>query len=64
MSAFDTVISKGGKVEEKNVENLMEILMSQLVKLDAISGDGEVKMKKKIQVLLQFTNPTNDRVYQ
>ncbi|AED97563.1 unnamed protein product [Arabidopsis thaliana] len=49
LSAFDTVIGKGGKVEEKNLENLMEMLMNQLVKLDAISGDGDVKLKKKMQ---------------
>ncbi|CAH2043905.1 unnamed protein product [Thlaspi arvense] len=49
LSAFDTVIGKGGKVEEKNVENLMEMLMNQLVKLDAILGDGDVKLKKRIQ---------------
>lgn len=45
------MIGKGGKVEEKNLENLMEMLMNQLVKLDAISGDGDVKLKKKMQVL-------------
>ncbi|VVB17660.1 unnamed protein product [Arabis nemorensis] len=49
LSAFDSVIGKGGKVEEKNLEDLMEILMSHLVKLDEISGDGEVKLKKMIQ---------------
>nr|BAJ34177.1 unnamed protein product [Eutrema halophilum] len=49
LSAFDTVIGKGGKVEEKNVENLMETMMNQLVKLDAILGDGDVRLKKKIQ---------------
>lgn len=45
------MIGKGEKVEEKNLENLMEMLMNQLVKLDAISGDGDVKLKKKMQVL-------------
>ncbi|XP_020871894.1 BAG family molecular chaperone regulator 2 isoform X1 [Arabidopsis lyrata subsp. lyrata] len=49
LSAFDSVIGKGGKVEEKNLENLMEMLMNQLAKLDAISGDGDVKLKKKMQ---------------
>ncbi|KAL1203849.1 BAG family molecular chaperone regulator 2 [Cardamine amara subsp. amara] len=45
LSAFGTVIGK----EEKNLENLMEMLMNQLVKLDAILGDGDVKLKKKMQ---------------
>ncbi|XP_010483940.1 PREDICTED: BAG family molecular chaperone regulator 2-like isoform X4 [Camelina sativa] len=49
LSAFDTVIGKGGNVEEKNLENLMDMLMNQLVKLDSISGDGDFKLKKKIQ---------------
>jgi hypothetical protein len=51
------VIGKGGKVEEKNLENLMEMLMNQLVKLDAISGDGDVKLKKKMQL------ESNDSIY-
>uniref|UniRef100_A0A1J3EVI4 BAG family molecular chaperone regulator 2 n=1 Tax=Noccaea caerulescens TaxID=107243 RepID=A0A1J3EVI4_NOCCA len=49
LSAFNTVIGKGGKVEAKNVENLMEMLMNQLVKLDAISGDGSIRLKKTMQ---------------
>ncbi|EOA13787.1 hypothetical protein CARUB_v10026882mg [Capsella rubella] len=49
LSAFDTVIGKGGKVEEKNLENLMDMFMNQSVKLDAISGDGDIKLKKKMQ---------------
>ncbi|XP_010491327.1 PREDICTED: BAG family molecular chaperone regulator 3 [Camelina sativa] len=50
VSAFETVINKGGKVEEKSLVNLIELLMNQLLRLDAIMGDGDVKLKRKMQV--------------
>lgn len=40
------------KVEKENLENLLEMLMNLLVKLDAIIGDGDIKLKKKMQVLV------------
>ncbi|EOA21223.1 hypothetical protein CARUB_v10001571mg [Capsella rubella] len=50
VSAFETVINKGGKVEEKSLVNLIEMLMNQLLRLDAIMADGDVKLKRKMQV--------------
>ncbi|CAA3019992.1 BAG family molecular chaperone regulator 1 [Olea europaea subsp. europaea] len=50
VSAFESVISKGGKVAEKDLVNLIELLMNQLLKLDGISADGDVKLQKKMQV--------------
>ncbi|KAI9384954.1 hypothetical protein POPTR_012G133400v4 [Populus trichocarpa] len=50
VSAFESVITKGGKVAEKSVLNLIELLMSQLLKLDGIMVDGDVKLQRKIQV--------------
>ncbi|CAH2073731.1 unnamed protein product [Thlaspi arvense] len=50
VSAFETVINKGGKVEEKSLVNLIEMLMNQLLRLDAITADGDVKLKRKLQV--------------
>lgn len=50
VSAFETVINKGGKVEEKSLVNLIEMLMNQLLRLDAITADGDVKLKRKMQV--------------
>ncbi|VVB07330.1 unnamed protein product [Arabis nemorensis] len=50
VSAFETVIDKGGKVEEKSLVNLIEMLMNQLLRLDAITADGDVKLKRKMQV--------------
>ncbi|CAH8270344.1 unnamed protein product [Arabidopsis lyrata] len=50
VSAFETVINKGGNVEEKSLVNLIEMLMNQLLRLDAIIADGDVKLKRKMQV--------------
>lgn len=50
------MIGKGVKVEEKNLENLLEMLMNQLVKLDAILVDGDIKLKK-MQVLVNYYGP-------
>ncbi|KAI3517640.1 hypothetical protein L1887_16855 [Cichorium endivia] len=51
LSALQSVISKGGKVAEKMVSNLIELLMNQLIKLDEIKVDGgDVNLKKKKQV--------------
>lgn len=50
VSALETVISKGGKVVEKDVVNLIELLMNQLLKLDGITADGDIKLQRKMQV--------------
>lgn len=52
MSAFESVISKGGKVAEKTLLNLIELLMNQLLKLDGIMAEGDVKLQRKMQVFL------------
>ncbi|KAH0852962.1 hypothetical protein HID58_093594 [Brassica napus] len=61
LSAFDAVIGKGVKVEEKNLENLLEMLMNQLVKLDAILVDGDIKLKKKMQLKPQIQPQHKER---
>ncbi|KAE9611293.1 hypothetical protein Lal_00011925 [Lupinus albus] len=49
--ALESIISKGGKVEETNVFGLIELLMNQLLKLDGIMVDeGDVKLQRKMQV--------------
>ncbi|KAK4838383.1 hypothetical protein QYF36_013349 [Acer negundo] len=48
--AFESIITKGGKVAEKDVLNLIEMLMNQLLKLDGIVADGDVKLQRKMQV--------------
>ncbi|KAI3793043.1 hypothetical protein L1987_35655 [Smallanthus sonchifolius] len=50
VSAFESVISKGGKVAEKTLLNLIELLMNQLLKLDGITAEGDVKLQRKMQV--------------
>ncbi|XP_042503819.1 BAG family molecular chaperone regulator 1-like [Macadamia integrifolia] len=50
VSAVESVISKGGKVAETDVLNLIEMLMNQLLKLDGIIADGDVKLQRKMQV--------------
>ncbi|KAI3508256.1 hypothetical protein L1887_23262 [Cichorium endivia] len=50
VSAIESVISKGGKVAEKTLLNVIELLMNQLLKLDGITVDGDVKLQRKLQV--------------
>ncbi|KAL9273968.1 BAG family molecular chaperone regulator 1-like protein [Drosera capensis] len=50
VSALEILMSKGGKVVEKDVLNLTELLMNELIKLDAIVSDGELKLQRKMQV--------------
>ncbi|KAK9070362.1 hypothetical protein SSX86_010764 [Deinandra increscens subsp. villosa] len=50
VSAVESVISKGGKVAEKTLLNVIELLMNQLLKLDGITVDGDVKLQRKMQV--------------
>lgn len=51
VSALESIISRGGKVVETDLLGLVELLMNQLVKLDAIVADGDVKVQRKLQVL-------------
>ncbi|KAK4766585.1 hypothetical protein SAY87_008227 [Trapa incisa] len=50
VSALDSINSKGGKVVEADVLALTELLMKQLLKLDVIVADGDVKLQRKMQV--------------
>ncbi|KAK9063223.1 hypothetical protein SSX86_017093 [Deinandra increscens subsp. villosa] len=50
VSALESVISKGGKVADTMVLNLIELLMNQLLKLDEIKVDGDINQQKKKQV--------------
>ncbi|KAI3724359.1 hypothetical protein L2E82_36131 [Cichorium intybus] len=49
VSAIESVLSKGGKVAEKTLLNVIELLMNQLLKLDGITVDGDVKLQRKLQ---------------
>ncbi|KAJ8752975.1 hypothetical protein K2173_008710 [Erythroxylum novogranatense] len=50
VSALESIITKGGKVAEKSVISVIELLMNQLLKLDGIVADGDVKLQRKMQV--------------
>ncbi|MCD7448203.1 hypothetical protein HAX54_039558 [Datura stramonium] len=50
VSAFESIISKGAKVVEKDLVNVIELLMNQLLKLDGIVAEGDVKLQRKMQV--------------
>lgn len=47
-------MNKGGNVVGADVITLTETLMNELIKLDAIAVDGDVKEQKKIQVPILF----------
>ncbi|KAF7060045.1 hypothetical protein CFC21_066871 [Triticum aestivum] len=49
VSALEAIVRKGGKVVEADVVALTEALMTELVKLDAIAADGEVKAQRRLQ---------------
>ncbi|XP_019413782.1 PREDICTED: BAG family molecular chaperone regulator 1-like isoform X2 [Lupinus angustifolius] len=50
VSAFESIISKGGKIAETDILSLIELLMNQLLKLDGTIADGDLKLQRKIQV--------------
>lgn len=45
-------IYSGRKAKEAVLLNLIELLMSQLLKLDGIVADGEVKLQRREQVYM------------
>lgn len=51
---LESVVSKGGKVAEKDVVSLTEQLMNHLVKLDEIMVDGDLKPRRTMQVTITF----------
>lgn len=53
VSALEAIVSRGGKVVESDVLNLIELLMTQLIKLDAVAvaaADGDAKLQRGMQV--------------
>ncbi|KAL9387119.1 hypothetical protein Peur_020243 [Populus x canadensis] len=49
VTSLETTTSKGGKVAEKDVDGLTEILMAKLVALDGIFVEGDLKLQKRMQ---------------
>lgn len=50
VASAEVEINVGKKVEETVLLTLIEQLMTQLIKLDGISADGEVKLQRRMQV--------------
>ncbi|KAL3498776.1 hypothetical protein ACH5RR_041508 [Cinchona calisaya] len=50
VAATELEISGGKKVMESVILNLIELLMTQLIKLDGITADGDVKLQRRMQV--------------
>ncbi|PKA46556.1 BAG family molecular chaperone regulator 3 [Apostasia shenzhenica] len=50
VSALEAVISRGGKVADGEVVKLTELLMNELLKLDSVNADGDVKLRRRMQV--------------
>ncbi|KAL6181924.1 hypothetical protein ACLB2K_048572 [Fragaria x ananassa] len=48
VTALEAAASKGGKVVEKDVENLTELLMMRLIKLDGIIAEGDLKLQRRV----------------
>ena len=47
--------TKGGVTEELDVESLTENLMTILIALDEIYGEGELKLQRRDQVTIYFS---------
>ncbi|XP_074572688.1 BAG family molecular chaperone regulator 2-like [Curcuma longa] len=50
VSALDTILSKGGRVGENDVANLIELLMNELIKLDSIVAEDDVNVQRRLQI--------------
>ncbi|KAK6137544.1 hypothetical protein DH2020_028710 [Rehmannia glutinosa] len=50
VASIEVEINGGKKVVETVLLNLIELLMTQLIKLDGISADGDVKLQRRMQV--------------
>lgn len=47
---------------EKTLLNLIELLMNQLLKLDGIMAEGDVKLQRKMQVFFVFKFLISNRI--
>lgn len=50
VASIEMEINGGYKVVDTDLSNLIELLMIQLIKLDGIAADGDVKMQRRVQV--------------
>ncbi|CAM0912523.1 unnamed protein product [Alopecurus aequalis] len=50
VSVLEASVRKGEKVSEKDVATVTELLMNELLKLDAVVAGGDVKAQRRVQV--------------
>ncbi|XP_074579770.1 BAG family molecular chaperone regulator 1-like [Curcuma longa] len=50
VSALEAIAKNGGRVVDDDVNSLTESLMNELVKLDAIAGDGDSKSDRRLLI--------------
>ncbi|GMY30204.1 BAG family molecular chaperone regulator 1-like [Fagus crenata] len=50
VTALEATVSRGGKITVMDVESLTEMLMANLVKLDEIVVDGDLKLQRRVEV--------------
>uniref|UniRef100_A0A0D9WL90 Ubiquitin-like domain-containing protein n=1 Tax=Leersia perrieri TaxID=77586 RepID=A0A0D9WL90_9ORYZ len=50
VAAMEASVRKGEKVAENDIVQVTELLMNELLKLDAVVADGEVKAQRRLQV--------------
>ncbi|KAM0884550.1 hypothetical protein ACQ4PT_030904 [Festuca glaucescens] len=50
VSVLEASVRKGEKVAEKDVSTVTEMLMNELLKLDAVVAGGDVKAQRRVQV--------------
>jgi hypothetical protein len=50
VSVLEASVRKGEKVAEKDVATVTEMLMNELLKLDAVDAGGDVKAQRRVQV--------------
>jgi len=50
VAALDASVRRGEKVAEKDVVQVTELLMNELLRLDAVVADGDVKAQRRMQV--------------
>ncbi|KAJ6714523.1 BAG FAMILY MOLECULAR CHAPERONE REGULATOR-LIKE PROTEIN [Salix viminalis] len=49
VTSLETTTSKGGKIAEKDVDELTAMLMEKLVAFDGIFVEGDLKLQKRMQ---------------
>ena len=47
---MEAIVNKGGRVVDQDVVRLIELLMNELLKLDGVVADGDVKQQRRLQV--------------